>query len=51
MAETAKEKLIRHLKLVLELYDEDEYVFEIATEALEYVKKTADPEREEDDGK
>lgn len=51
MPETRKQKLIRHLRLVLELYDEDEYVYEIATEALGYVEKTADPEREEDDGK
>ena len=40
--ETVKERLIRRLKLVIELYDEDEYVHEVAREALRYLTEAED---------
>lgn len=45
--ETRKQKLIRRLRLVIELYDEDEYVVDVAREALEYVQSL--PPKEEND--
>ena len=51
MAETRKQRMIRRLRLVIELYDEDEYVTEVAKEALAYVQSMPDSENEEDDGK
>lgn len=51
MKESRQQRLIRRLKLVLELYDEDEYVTEVAGEALKYVQSVPDSENEEDDGK
>lgn len=44
MQETQRQRLIRRLRLVMELYDEDEYVVDVAREALEMIQRIPEDE-------